>query len=376
MAYRKETTALAVDIKARRAIARAWNASRNIEGWPQQQLIEPPLNAKEGLRWEDFPQQLQADVASHLKFLTTHRKSPSGKHLRPCKPLTLQTRRNDLVSSAKKAVRLGVPMEELCSLSVLLAPDLVDRILDKEWEQNGEEPKTTTIDLAKKLVAVARSANCLTKEQLTQLDDKRAALEEYRKEGMTQKNLKLVRRVLNSEVWGRVINCPDVLMRQARSLKDRAPVKAAMTAQIATAVAIVTAAPVRASNLATIRLEENLIRPGSPDTPYLLVFPDYDVKNQVDLTFELDEYVTAIIDEYVHDYSSGAYAWFERRLALPGRRRGIKECASVRHPNYRTYSKGDRIAHHIAPVPSCGGRGLPEAPSRRLRDGPPLSGPP
>ena len=166
MAYRKETTALAVDIKARRGIARAWNASRGIEGWPQQQLIEPPLKAKEGPRWEDFPQQLQADVASHLKFLATHRKSPSGKHLRPCKASTLRTRRTDLISFAKKAVRLGIPMEELSSLSVLLAPELVDRILDQEWEQNGEEPKTSTIDLAKKLVAVARSTNCLTKEQL------------------------------------------------------------------------------------------------------------------------------------------------------------------------------------------------------------------
>jgi hypothetical protein len=73
---------------------------------------------------------------------------------------------------------------------------------------------------------------------------------------MTQKNLKLVRRVLNSEVWARVINCPDVLMRPARSLKDQAPVKAAVTAQIAAAVAIVTAAPVRAANLAAIRLGE------------------------------------------------------------------------------------------------------------------------
>src|SRR5262249_52494884 len=35
MAYRKETTALAVDTKARRAIARAWNASRTIKDWPQ-----------------------------------------------------------------------------------------------------------------------------------------------------------------------------------------------------------------------------------------------------------------------------------------------------------------------------------------------------
>jgi hypothetical protein len=57
MAYRKETTALAVNNKARRAIARAWNASRTIEGWPQQELIEPPLKPKEGPSWKDFPQQ-------------------------------------------------------------------------------------------------------------------------------------------------------------------------------------------------------------------------------------------------------------------------------------------------------------------------------
>jgi hypothetical protein len=81
MAYRKETTALAVDTKARRAIARAWNASRSIKGWPTQQLIEPPLKGKEGPSWEDFPPQLQDDVASHLRFLATHRRGRSGKHL-------------------------------------------------------------------------------------------------------------------------------------------------------------------------------------------------------------------------------------------------------------------------------------------------------
>jgi integrase len=296
-----------------------------LDGWPQQQLIEPPLKVKEGPRWEDFPQQLQADVASHLKFLTTHRKSPKGKHLRPCKPLTLRTRRNDLVSLAKKAVRLGIPMQELSSLSVLLAPELVEQVLDNEWEQNGAQPKTSTIDLAKKLVAVARSANCLTKEQLSQLEDKRAALEEYRKEGMTQKNLKLVRRVLNSEVWARVINCSEVLMRQARSLKDQAPVKAAVTSQIAVAVAVVTAAPVRASNLAAIRLGENLVKPGGPNTPYLLVFPDYDVKNQVDLTFELDEYVTAVIDEYVHDYRPALMRGSNEEWLFPGGEGGAKD---------------------------------------------------
>jgi integrase len=183
----------------------------------------------------------------------------------------------------------------------------------------------STIDLAKKLVAVARSANCLTKEQLSQLEDKRAALEEYRKEGMTQKNLKLVRRVLNREVWARVINCPEALMRRARSLKDHAPVKAAMTAQIAVAVAMLPEAPVRASNLAAIRLGENLIKPGGPDTPYLLVFPEYDIKNQVDLTFELDEYVTAVTDEYIHDYRPALMRGSNEDWLFPGGEGGSKD---------------------------------------------------
>ena len=215
-------------------------------------------------------------------------------------------------------------MEHFSSLSVLLAPELVERVLDNEWEQNGDEPKTSTIDLAKKIVAVARSANCLSKDQLAQLDDKRAALEQYRKEGLTQKNLKLIRQVLNSEVWRRVINGPDELLRKARSLKGQAPVKAAVTAQIAVAVAILTAAPIRASNLAVIRLGENLNKPGGPEGTYLLTFPDYDVKNQVDLTFELDEYVTAVIDEYVHDYRPALMRGSNEDWLFPGTDGGSK----------------------------------------------------
>ena len=56
MDYRAKTTALATDTKARRAIARAWNASRGLKGWPQQTLTEPPLKTTtEWPRWGDFP---------------------------------------------------------------------------------------------------------------------------------------------------------------------------------------------------------------------------------------------------------------------------------------------------------------------------------
>ena len=142
---------------------------------------------------------------------------------------------------------------------------------------------------------------------------------------MTPKNLQLIRQVLNDEVWGRVVNCPKALMRRARSLKNQAPVKAAITAQIAVAIAILTVAPVRASNLAAIRLDENLIKPGGPQSPYWLVFPNYDVKNRVDLDFPLDAYLTELIDEYVHDFRPDLVRGSNDNALFPGKTGGSKD---------------------------------------------------
>ena len=95
---------------------------------------------------------------------------------------------------------------------------------------------------------------------------------------MTPKNLALIRCVLTDEVWSRVTKLPDQLMRQARLRARHAPVRAAVLAQIAVAVAILTVAPVRLDNLASIRLGENLIKPGGPQSNYFLSFNKYDVR--------------------------------------------------------------------------------------------------
>ncbi len=119
---------------------------------------------------------------------------------------------------------------------------------------------------------------------------------------MTPKNLQLVRQVLTEGIWSGVVQLPNVLMQQARAAKDHAPIKAAVTAQLAVAIAILTFAPVRLSNLISIELDNNLIKPGGPNTACWLVFPHYDVKNRVDLDFKFDEFLTDLIDEYVHEY--------------------------------------------------------------------------
>jgi len=261
---------------------------------------------------------LRKDIDEHFAGLAKVHRSLGGKRIQPCSPTTIATRRAELVAMARMAVRLGVPTESLTSLAALLQPDLVERVIDAYWQKNGDEPKRSTIDLGWKLLRMARETGCLDQAALDRLDEMRSALEQHRREGLTPKNLQLIRQVLTDGVWGEVVSLPNVLMHQARSAKDHAPIKAGISAQLAVAIAILTFAPIRLGNLSSIELDQNLIKPGGLNTPYWLVFPNYDVKNKVDLNFQFDQLLTDLIDEYVHEFRPALLRGTNASWLFPG----------------------------------------------------------
>jgi integrase len=300
--YRSQTTARASNNTARRFMVRAWNAwAAAINGWQLQSLTEPPIKTVQPA-WDAFPEGLRTELDGYFAGLAQVHRTLNGKRMQPCSPATLATRRAELVAMARMAVRLGVSIESLTSLAALLHPDLVEKVIDGYWQKNGEEPKTGTIDLGKTVLRMARETGCLDQPAVDRLDEIRIALEQHRHEGLTPKNLQLVRLVLTDGVWSEVVSLPDLLMQQARLAKDHAPVKAGMAAQLAAAIAILTFAPIRLGNLSKIELGQNLINPGGPNTPYWLVFPKYDVKNRVDLNFKFDQPLTDLLDEYIHEH--------------------------------------------------------------------------
>lgn len=322
MTYRAVTTRLPADAAARRKIARSWNRCLALDGWPQRSLAEPALKAAEGPGWPDFPVCLRADIEAYLESLTRLRRGKNGKRLRPCKASTIRTRRAELVAVVKMAARI-VPLCELTGLKTLLKPGLVERVLEAYWQKNGERPSRFTIDLAWKLRSVAITIGA-DAEDVEQLGELLAAVEEHRQAGLTSKNLALIRRIFSGEVWRSVVNLPAVLIKEAERLQDHAPVKAAVTAQIAVAIAILSLAPVRLGNLGSIRLGENLIKPGGLKHPYWLVFPNYDVKNDIDLHFELDARTGELIDRYVEDFRPAVIRGSNEPWLFPGAKRGRK----------------------------------------------------
>ena len=331
MRYRAETTALSADTAARRAIARAWNSCVGVvEGWPTQGLQEPTCKpVATGPSWELFPVTLRGDVEAWLLGLSRIRKTTSGRRYRPCKPSTINVRRARLIAFARKAIALGIPIASLTSLRALLSPDLVERVLDTYWPASCEVPSVYTIDLAAMLASIARQTPGMEDTSIARLDDMRAELEGHRVGGMTPKNLALIRQVLTPGIWPRVVALPAQLMRDARMCQDQSPVKAAVLAQMACAIAILTVAPIRLGNLAVITLGTHLQRPGGPHAPFWLVFPDHDVKNRVRLEFPFDEEATAVIDEYLHNHLPILRRGSNELRLFPGEQGGHKGAATL-----------------------------------------------
>jgi integrase-like protein len=316
--YRGDNTGLATHNTMRRFIARAWNAfAAATIGLPLQRLTEPPLKTAEPA-WEKFPAMLRRDIDAYLDGFAKVHRTLSGKRIQPCSASTIRYRRAELVAFCRAAVKLGVPIESLTSLGALLHPNVVELVIDAYWKKNGDEPKTGTIQLGWKLLRIAQTTGCLDRPALERLDDLRAALEEHRREGMTPKNQQLIRQVLTDGIWNEVVSLPKVLMEQARLVKDQAPIKAAVMAQHAVAIAIETFAPVRLRNLIRIELGQNLIKPGGLTAAYWLIFPNYDVKNRVDLNFKFDQPLTDVIDRYVHEFRPTLLRGSNHNWLFPG----------------------------------------------------------
>ena len=307
------------NLSHQRALVRHWNASAaSIPGWPKVRLTEPPFAKRfSGPTVEDFPQGLRDDIDAYCERIGKRHKTLSGRVFPPCKQSTIDTRRRELIATVRAAVAAGIPLEGLKSLSALLRPEHVEIIIDYYWKNNGEKPTLYTIDLASKLLALAR-IETLSEVDIERLDEIRSALEQYRSTGLTEKNRRLIRQIAQTDVWREVVRLPKRLMAEARISARTKPYRAAVTAQLAIAILILVRAPVRMQNLASIRIGINLVRPGGPGAPYMLIFADYDVKNGVPLEFAFDKTTTAMIDEYIYQHRPQLMQAFNHDWLFPG----------------------------------------------------------
>jgi len=347
LAYRRDVLGRDSSAQFHRNVANAWNAcAGSFDEWPQRKLFVPGRVDRGITPWEDFPASLRAEVDAWLDGMGKLRRLANGSRRRPARASTLRTRLAEVQAFARRAVSLGIAAESLTSLAKLLDPDLVEKIIDQMCA--GNAPKTAVVDLGWRLCALAETTSCLDEENLARLKEVQEVLEDQRPTGMTQKNLRVVRAVMTSDVWRRVVNLPEKLMEQALRDRATAPIRAARLAQRAVGIGILSFMPVRAGNLTNIEIGAHLVQPNGPAGDYLLTIPSAEVKNGVDIECAFDIALSKLIATYIHDFRPLLMAGANHNLLFPGRGDGARVIAGFSDSIAREVEKeiGLRVTAH------------------------------
>ena len=285
-----------------RRTCRLWNeATADLAPWPKQRLTVPNYRKEPFMiPLGNFPEGFRAELAAHQEWLAGNDLLVAKQPIKICKPRTITLRRIYLQNLATAAVRSGVAIESLTSLSALINETVTRRAMRVCLERTQQRPTSFLHSTAKTLYTVAQHWLGMKPSELEWLRQLRTRLNPGQR-GLTAKNRAMLRQFDSDRNKALILHLPEQLAQHARGLKI-SPRRVAVKFQIALAIEILLTAPMRVGNLAALNLAKNLSRPGGPRGPVYFVLHEYDVKNSEPIEFPLTASTRALLDEYLKQY--------------------------------------------------------------------------
>ena len=277
----------------------AWNSCcREVEGWPAVEIQRDVKREVYVLPWSAFPASLRADVDGYLRRLAGADLSEAGPP-RPARPATLQRREYQFRMAASALVHKGVEPGSLESVADLLSFERYQTILRFFLDRHGGHTSPQVGQLAGFLKDVARHWLKVDGLQLDRFK-KIASRLAMPRAGMTAKNRDRLRPFDDPNAVAVFLDLPHRIRREMESGRQN-PKRKAILAQMAAAVAILQAAPIRMKNLAELDLHRHLIERGKR---LYLIIPESEVKNGEPIEFELPVETVDVVAWYVREHRS------------------------------------------------------------------------
>jgi integrase len=212
----------------------------------------------------------------------------------------VRQRATELRLALSALVASGRKPASITSLECLIEPGAFTTILRQYLKDDGK-PRPFAFNIGHTLIGLARrhwGDDPAALVKIKELERLQRCLGPQRKR-LTEKNRTLLRTLDAPAVRAKVIGLPE---RLATWAKQDSPSRSAVAMQIAVAIAILRNAPVRIANLAGLRLNEHLVRPGGPRSLWQIDIPGHQVKNGEPLSYELPHRTTALIDRYIRHF--------------------------------------------------------------------------
>ncbi|MHB2168939.1 tyrosine-type recombinase/integrase [Alsobacter sp. R-9] len=279
--------------------AHAWNAARaSTEGWPDVAAVVVDRRKAVTLPWTAFPASLQRDAEAWLSRQAGHDIMDEDGPPKPLRPTTIESYRYLLRSVASSAVAEGIEAASLTGLADLVKLPVYKAALLGQWKRTGRKASSALSKVAAVLISVGRYWVKLPEAELKALRDAARRVEPPKRRGLTQKNLDRLRPFDNPRTTLALLTLPFAIRKEVGRGK-LTPRKAAQKAQAAIAIALLLIAPMRLKNLRLLSLDRHLVRHGKG---LHLVIPGEEVKNEVDLEFEVERQTRDLLQWYLDEH--------------------------------------------------------------------------
>jgi integrase len=282
-----------------------------VPGWPQVHLCVPSQRkSRRTPPLTSYPSGLQEEISRCLAPPRPEHRFALNGHRKVLRASTVEKNRTYIRLALSALVDAGKPRQTMTSLRCLLEPEAYETIIRRYLKDDDEQtPRPTAHNIASTLIGLADrylGPDHADRALITELRRLRKCLGPA-PTGLTKKNRRLLLELSDPQLRAKLYELPK---RLAAWAARTTPAQGALAMQLAVAIAILLVAPIRISNLAALRFDRHLFRPGGSRSLWLIDIPEDEVKNRVRLVHELPHRVTTLLDRFRRD--------FRPRIAEPG----------------------------------------------------------
>jgi site-specific recombinase XerD len=276
----------------------AWNRAvvQFPDTWPQ--IIIPRAEKREVYVYPFayFPPSFEADVNAYADRMRNVNLDDDGP-VRPSRPATIATRTRQLRTAASALARSGVDPATITGIARLVEVENFKLVLHFHMERAGGKTSAGVAQMAACLRNAARHYVKVDDEHDRKISAlcKRVSVQTG---GLTAKNRERLRPFDDAELVRQFLCLPDTIRQQVERDK-RAPAQKAVLAQVAAAIALLQATPIRKANLCAIDINRHLKQQRKE---VHLVICESETKNRHPVDFNIPEYALDILRWYMKEY--------------------------------------------------------------------------
>jgi integrase len=331
--------------KLARQTIKAWNnCVSNVSGWPDTVLHLEPARDLYGATWEELPQSLRDDMDRWLHRL-------QGLDLidedGPSNPVSITTAENyrytlrQLIGALRRA---GDDTSDIRTLSDLVLPERVVKAFEYLQSRTGKKESSMLAHIASRVLAIARYHVKLPKDDIKKLSrlQHRVSPDHV---GLTPKNRERLAQFESESNQELLLGLP-LLTFEELTDKTKVTHSDAMRAQSALVVELLLFMPVRRKNLVSLNLNTHVrYQQDGRRTRIFIQFSKDEVKNHVDLNFELPEETIELWQTYLEHYRSRLLVGPDAGFLFPGGKAGTHKAPEQLGRNVSGFIKRETGLH-------------------------------